>query len=98
VDTPDGGSVEGYLIHVGGPSYEVHFTFIAPDGKEVPVDGLPSITAWRPGSQALSLEPIPLTRGHFIADATLEPGDWRFDGSARSPAGSSSGCFEERLG
>lgn len=98
VDTPDGGSVEGYLIHLGGTRYEVHFTFIEPEGKEVAVDGLPAITAWRPGSQALSLEPIPLTRGHFIADAELQPGDWRFDGSAQSADGSSSGCFEQRVG
>lgn len=97
VDTPDGGSVEGYLIHLSGDRYEVHFTFIAPNGKEVPVDGPPAITAWHPGSPAQSLEPIPLTRGHFIANATLEPGSWRFDGAAESANGSSSGCFEEEL-
>lgn len=96
-ETPEGGSVEGYLIDLGGDRYEVHFTFIEPGGKEVPVDGLPAITAWRPGSPALALEPIPLTRGHFIADSELQPGDWRFDGSARSAERSSSGCFEERL-
>jgi hypothetical protein len=98
VETPDGGTVEGYLIPLGGPRYEVHFTFIAPSGKEVPVQGLPSITAWRPGAQALTLEAIPLTRGHFIAEATLDPGAWRFDGTATSGGGSSSGCFEEDLG
>ncbi|MGH2710204.1 MAG: copper resistance protein CopC [Actinomycetota bacterium] len=97
VDTPDGGSVEGYLIELGGSSYEVHFTFIAPGGKEVPVKGLPSMTAWRPGTPPLSLEPIPLTRGHFIANAELEAGDWRFDGTATSAGGSSSGCFEQQL-
>jgi len=96
VDTPDGGSVEGYLIHLGGPRYEVHFTFIGPDAKEVPVDGLPTITAWRPGAPAMTLEPIPLTRGHFLAEASLEAGGWRFDGSARSDQGSYSGCFEEQ--
>jgi hypothetical protein len=83
---------------VGGPRYEVHFTFIAPSGKEVPVQGLPSISAWKPGSPSMALEPIPLTRGHFIANATLAPGPWRFDGAAESADGSSSGCFEEELG
>jgi copper transport protein len=96
-DTPDGGSVEGYLIHLGGPRYEVHFTFIGPDSKEVPVEGLPTITAWRPGSRAMTLEPIPLTSGHFLAEASLDAGGWRFDGSARSKRGSSSGCFEEEV-
>jgi copper transport protein len=98
VDTPDGGSVEGYLIELGGDRYEVHFTFIAPDGKELPVQGSPSITAWQPGASAQTLEPIPLTRGHFIANATLAPGAWRFDGGAQSADGSSTGCFEEDLG
>lgn len=97
VETPDGGSVEGYLIHLGGTRYEVHFTFIGPGGKEVPVEGLPTITAWRPGSNATVLDPIPLTRGHFLAEAELEPGSWRFDGSATSKGGSSAGCFEEEL-
>lgn len=97
VDTPDGGFVEGYVIDLGQGRFEVHFTFIGPDGKEVAVDGLPSITAWKPGSAALSLEAIPLTQGHFLADAQLEPGEWRFDGSATSDAGSSSGCFEETV-
>lgn len=97
VDTPDGGSVEGYLIHLGGTRYEVHFTFIGPAGKEVPVEGLPTITAWRPGSNASALDPIPLTRGHFLAVADLEPGSWRFDASATSKGGSSAGCFEEEL-
>ncbi len=98
LDTPDGGSVEGYVIDLGQGRFEVHFTFIGPDGKEVAVDGLPSITAWMPGSAALSLDPIPLTQGHFLADAQLGPGDWRFDGSATSDDGSSYGCFEETVG
>jgi uncharacterized membrane protein len=98
VDTPDGGSVEGYLIDLGRDRFEVHFTFIAPNGKEVPVKGLPTITAWKQGAAPLTLDPIPLTSGHFIADAQLEPGDWRFDGTAPSAGGSSSGCFEESLG
>jgi copper transport protein len=98
LDTPDGGSVEGYLIHLGGDRYEVHFTFIGPEGEEVPVKGLPAMSAWRPGNPSLSLEPLPLTRGHFLAEAELDPGPWRFDAAARSAQGSSAGCFEEELG
>jgi putative copper export protein/methionine-rich copper-binding protein CopC len=98
VDTPDGGSVEGYVIELGQGRFEVHFTFIGPDGKEVAVEGLPSISAWRRGAPVLALDPIPLTEGHFLAEAQLAPGDWRFDGSARSAEGSSSGCFEETVG
>jgi hypothetical protein len=97
VESPDGGSVEGYVIDLGQGRFEVHFTFIGPDGKEIAVEGLPAITAWQPGSTPLSLDPIPLTQGHFLADAQLGAGDWRFDGSATSAAGSSSGCFEERI-
>jgi copper transport protein len=97
VETPDGGSVEGYVIDLGQNRFEVHFTFITSDGKEADVDGLPSITAWQKGAPALSLEAIPLTQGHFLAQAQLGPGEWRFDGSAQSAEGSSSGCFEESV-
>lgn len=97
IDTPDGGSVEGYVLELGGERYEVHFTFIEPDGKETAVEGLPVISAWQRGAPTMSLDPIPLTRGHFLAEAQLGPGSWRFDGSARSGGTSAVGCFEEEL-
>lgn len=98
IDTPDGGSVEGYAIELGQGRFEVHFTFIGPNGKEVAVEGLPAISAWQRSAPVLALDAIPLTQGHFLAEAQLAPGEWRFDGSARSAEGSSSGCFEESVG
>jgi copper transport protein len=95
-ETPGGASIEGFTLYFGGPRYEVHFTFLDEAGAEVAV-GTPTITAWRPGSDdPMTLRPFPLSRGHFSANARLEPGPWRFDGVA--PESGLSGCFETELG
>ncbi|MGH2723891.1 MAG: copper resistance CopC/CopD family protein [Actinomycetota bacterium] len=94
-EPPAGGSVEGYTLYFGGPSYEVHFTFLDEGGEEVAA-GTPTITAWQPGTDPMTLRADPLSRGHFSANARLEPGRWRFDGVA--PEAGLSGCFEAGLG
>jgi nitrogen fixation protein FixH len=95
--SPSRGTTEGYLIPLGGTRFEVHFTFIDPSGKEARVGEL-SMSAFRPESGLERLEPIQLTKGHFLAEATLEQGDWRFDGVAEiGGAETASGCFEESL-
>jgi copper transport protein len=97
VEVPDVGSVEGYLLPLGGSRYEVHFTFIDAQGKELGVEGQPSIVAWRPGTDPTTLEPETLTQGHFLALARLEPGTWRFDGAAEGGDTALAGCFEQSL-
>lgn len=97
VEVPDAGSVEGYLIHVGGSEYEVHFTFLDAEGKELRVEGPPSIVASHPEDGPTPLEPEPLSKGHFLALAELQPGHWRFDGAATGGDVSLAGCFEEPL-
>jgi hypothetical protein len=94
-ESPSGGSTDGYLIPLGGNRTEVHFTFIDAEGAEARVADL-SMTAWRPDAGVQTLDPIPLTRGHYFADASLEPGDWRFDAVAELADGATaSGCFEQ---
>jgi copper transport protein len=58
---------------------EIHVTFIDAKGGELPVPRPATITASRGGGAP---EPLTVRRfgpGHFIADATLGPGDWRID-------------------
>jgi copper transport protein len=98
VEVPGVGSVEGYLIELGGGRYEVHFTFFGTDGRPIRVEGEPSMMAWQPDSDPASLRPEILSRGHYLALARLSPGKWRFDGSASGAEGLSlSGCFEETI-
>jgi hypothetical protein len=97
VEVPDAGSVEGYLIDLGGGEHEVHFTFLDAEGKELRVKGQPSIVAWHPETDAVVLEPEPLSRGHFLAMAHLEHGHWRFDGVASGGGASLAGCFEQMI-
>jgi hypothetical protein len=92
--SPSGGTTEGYTIPLGGGGRtEVHFTFIDDEGAEARVADL-SMTAWRPGEPVQALDPIPLSRGHYFADAALSQGEWRFDAVAELADGSTaSGCF-----
>jgi hypothetical protein len=98
VQVPGTGSVEGYLIELGGGRYEVHFTFFGTDGRPIRVGGEPSMVAWRPSTDPVSLQPEILDVGHYLALTRLSPGEWRFDGAASGAEGVSlSGCFEETI-
>jgi copper transport protein len=98
VEVPDAGSVEGFLLPLGRDRYEVHFTFVGADGKTLPVEGVPAMVATRPDQDPIDLRPLFLSRGHYFASARLEPGQWRFDGSATGNGTSLAGCFELNLG
>ncbi|MGH2696843.1 MAG: copper resistance CopC family protein [Actinomycetota bacterium] len=96
-EVPDAGSVEGYLIPLGGGRTEIHFTFLDARGQALGVEGEPAMIANRPGQEPLTLSPEFLSRGHFFAIARLGPGDWRFDGAASGEGTSLAGCFEQTL-
>jgi hypothetical protein len=98
VEVPEAGSVEGFLLPLGGDRYEVHFTFVGADGKTLAVEGVPAMVASGPGEEPVDLRPLFLARGHFFAEAKLAPGEWRFDGSATGDGTSLAGCFEQNLG
>jgi hypothetical protein len=97
VDVPDTGSVEGYLIPLGGGRAEVHFTFIDAEGRALDVEGDPTMVASRQGVEPQTLQPEFLSRGHYFAVAALSPGDWRFDGAASGGGTSLAGCFEQTI-
>ena len=98
VEVGEEGSVEGYMVPIGGGRFEVHFTFIGPDGKALPVQGAPSMVATHQGADhPVDLRPLFLSRGHYFAMTKLEPGSWRFDGAATGAGTSLAGCFERTL-
>ena len=98
VEVPGAGSVEGYIIPLGGTEVEVHFTFFGTDGRPIRLDEDPTMMAWQPGSDPTSLRPEILDVGHYLALTRLSPGEWRFDGAASGAEGLSlSGCFEETI-
>jgi len=97
VEVPEVGTVEGYLIRLGGGRAEVHFTFLDAQGAPLRVDGDPSMIALQQGDDPEVLAPEFLDEGHFYAVAQLGPGDWRFDGAASGGGVSLAGCFEETL-
>jgi uncharacterized membrane protein len=97
VQVPDAGSVQGYLIPLGGGQAEVHFTFLTAEGRPVRVEGEPTMIASRPGQDPQGLRPEFLAPGHYFAVARLGSGDWRFDGSASGSETSLAGCFQETL-
>ena len=97
VEVPEAGSVEGYLIPLGGGEAEAHFTFLDTEGAPVEVEGDPSIVASQEGQEPQVLAPEFLDVGHYFSVAELGPGDWRFDGAATGGGVSLAGCFEETL-
>lgn len=97
VEVPEVGSVEGYLIPLGGGRAEVHFTFLDTGGAPIEVEGDPSIVAWREEQDPQALTAEFLDVGHYYGIARLGPGEWRFDGAASGGGVSLAGCFEETL-
>ncbi|MGH2767098.1 MAG: FixH family protein, partial [Actinomycetota bacterium] len=97
VEVPDVGSVEGYLIRLGGGRAEVHFTFLDAEGAPIEVDDEPSMIAWQEGEDPEVLVPEFLDVGHYYGVARLVSGQWRFDGAASGEGLSLAGCFEETL-
>ena len=60
---------------------EVHFTYFDPAGNELPIDDLPSVTAWGPDGRPVRLDVRRFSPGHFVSGADGTP----------------SVCFEETI-
>jgi copper transport protein len=75
-----GGVVLNSYLDPGRPGFnEVHATFIGANGQELPVPRPIVITA---AAADRAARPLPVRRfgpGHFIGDAQLHPGTWRFE-------------------
>jgi copper transport protein len=95
-ELPGGSSAQGYLDPGKEGLNDVHLTFFDSQGAERPVEGA-TIYAATPSGPRMTLQSRRLGPGHFVADADLRPGRWRFD--FRSEGGSQPlvGCFETRL-
>ena len=92
-DLPGGGTSQGYVSPAGGDRVEIHFTFLDDAGTELKL-GQSSIVISGQGAEPSALETIPLTDGHFLAETSLGPGEWRFDGTASTSSGETvAGCF-----
>ncbi len=77
---------------------QVHITFFDPTGRELPVAEIPSMV----GTHDRVATPFEVRRfgpGHFVADATLAAGDWRFAFSGTIPGATQvRGCFDQTVG
>ncbi len=93
------GSVQGLVGGIGGGTYQVHFTFLDPDDRELRIEGEPVVTIWQPGTDPIRPRTSRLGPGHVAGEAELGAGAWSFlvvaeDGDGRPLFG----CFEEALG
>ncbi|MCU1463075.1 MAG: copper resistance protein CopC [Acidimicrobiales bacterium] len=87
----DGRSLQVYVDpgKAGAPINELHATFFAPDGNELPVDSV-SVAATGPGTH--TARPLTTRRldplGHFVSDLLdAGAGTWTFDVTATLPTG-----------
>ena len=95
--TLSAGSAQMYVDPgIAGPN-EVHVTFFNAAGNELPVTTLPTMTGNREGS-ITRLDVRRFGPGHFVADATLEAGRWRFAFAGTVAEGQQvRGCFQEQI-
>lgn len=95
--TTASGSAQLYVDPGSAGQNEIHVTFFTPGGGELPVTALPTITGTRDGT-ATSFEVRRFGVGHFVADAQLEAGRWRFAFAGVADDGRAlRGCFEDTV-
>jgi hypothetical protein len=90
------GTAQGYVDPGKAGFDEVHVTFFDASGNELPVPALPTIR----GSSGDRLAPLVARRlgeGHFVADAQLTAGVWRFDFSGTAKGIALGGCFSDTV-
>jgi nitrogen fixation protein FixH len=74
-------------------------TYFDPQGNELPIAGEVAMRGSRGAEEPVSLEVRRFGPGHFVANAVVEPGKWRFDVTAASEGGEPlRACFEEQIG
>ncbi|MFN2613232.1 MAG: copper resistance CopC/CopD family protein [Actinomycetota bacterium] len=95
--TYEGGSMQGYTDPSRAGFDQVHATFFDARGNEQAVDST-TMSASAPGGARSSLQPRRLSQGHFVADAQLTRGMWRFDIVARAGSQTIRTCFESQIG
>jgi copper transport protein len=99
LDLPGEASVQAYADPGTGGVVEVHFTYFTKSGGELALPKPPAIQAVPAEGAARALEVRRFSPGHFVADATLPPGDYRFESLAKTADGTTlSACFDETIG
>jgi copper transport protein len=83
---PGGGSVQTYVDPGKAGTNQVHFTFFTASGNEQPI-GSATATGTPPAGAAAPLSLMRLDSGHFVANAQLGGGAWRFQIEATTPGG-----------
>jgi copper transport protein len=87
IDLPQLGSVQAY-VDPGKPGVnQVHWTFFDTKGNELPVGEGTSLMATPSGGAALQLPVTRFSSGHFIAQANLVAGTYRFEVMATASDG-----------
>jgi uncharacterized membrane protein len=82
----DGGTVQTYLDPGSPGADQLHITFFDADGNELAVDSA-AVTMTPPRGARAALTIRRLESGHFVADATVGPGTYRFDVTGSTAAG-----------
>lgn len=96
-ELPGRQTVQLYADPGKGGLNEIHATYFDVQGNELPIAGDVVMRA-SGGGDPIALAVRRFGPGHFIGDARLEAGPWRFDVSAPGPEGRPlRACFEERL-
>jgi len=96
VVTIGSGTAQGYVDPGRAGFNEVHVTFFDASGNEQPVPALPAIRG-STGDRLLPLVARRLGAGHFVADAQLTAGVWRFDFSADAKGVALRGCYSDTV-
>lgn len=91
-----GRSAQGYVDPGRPGENEVHVTFFDEEGAELAIAESPAMSGRRTGVEQIAFGVRRFGPGHFVADADLRSGRWRFDVRARDPSGEEiRACFEE---
>jgi copper transport protein len=91
------GKAQGYVDPGRAGQNEVHVTFFGPDGNELPAPGAIAMRA-SSGDRLVPLTARRLSPGHFVADAQLTAGAWRFDFAGTDAKGNAlRGCFSDTV-
>jgi hypothetical protein len=98
ITTGGGQNVQAYVDPGRAGANEVHVTFLAPDGAELPTSDV--VITSRLGRRVSSqLTVRRLGPGHFVGDAALRAGTWTFAFRATAEGGAViSGSFSEKIG
>ena len=81
------GTAQGYTDPGETGFNEIHITFFDADGSETEIPTEPEMFATPEEGERTPLVVRRFSQGHFVGDAQLDPGLWRFDVTAVGPGG-----------